>query len=280
MKNYVFKVEEQFNNYSVLNFLKAIGLSQEIIKNVKFNGLFVNDIKVKNINDLLTFGDQVKIVFNDVLNKFAHKEEGNLQVVYEDDYLLVVNKESGVLTHSSRYNNTPSLEGLVYNYSKNSPFTFRAINRLDKDTCGLVLIAKDEFIASLLNNELKQGKIEKRYIAKVKNKPIDSHFIVEKPIKRQSDSGIKRIIGDDGQYAKTEFYYLGEDGSGLHNLEALLHTGRTHQIRVHLQSVNLPLYADSLYGEKVENKTYYLNAYKLTFTHPILNKKMVLTAPM
>ncbi len=278
MKNYIFKVEEQFNNCSVLNFLKAIGLSQEIIKNVKFNGLFVNDIKITNINDLLSVGDQVKIVFNDELNEFAKKEVGELKVVYEDDYLLVAYKESGVLTHSSRYNNSPSLEGLVYNYNKNSPYTFRAINRLDKDTQGLVLIAKDELIASLLNNELKQGNIEKRYIAKVKNKPIDAHFIVEKPIARQSESGIKRVISNDGQYAKTEFYYLGEDENGLHILEALLHTGRTHQIRVHLSSVNLPLYGDSLYGEKVENKTYYLNAYKLTFTHPILNKKMEIIA--
>lgn len=278
MKNYIFNVEEQFNNCSVLNFLKAIGLSQEIIKNVKFNGLFVNDIKITNINDLLSVGDQVKIVFNDVLNEFAKKEVGDLKVVYEDDYLLVAYKESGVLTHSSRYNNSPSLEGLVYNYNKNSPYTFRAINRLDKDTRGLVLIAKDELIASLLNNELKQGNIEKRYIAKVKNKPIDAHFIVEKPIARQSESGIKRVISNEGQYAKTEFYYLGEDENGLHILEALLHTGRTHQIRVHLQSVNLPLYGDSLYGEKVENKTYYLNAYKLKFIHPFLNKEIEITA--
>ena len=280
MNSYVFKVEEQFNNCSVLNFLKAIGLSQEIIKNVKFNGLFVNDIKVKNIHDTLTRGDQVKIVFTDVINTYARQEKGNLCVLYEDDYMLIVNKESGVLTHSSRYNNSPSLEGLVYNYCKNSLFTFRPVNRLDKDTCGIVLIAKDEYVASLLNEDLKQGKIEKRYIAKVKNKPIDAYFTIEKPIKRQSDSGIKRIISSDGQYAKTECFYLGEDENGLHNLEVLLHTGRTHQIRVHLSSVNLPLYADALYGEKVENKTYYLNAYKLTFTHPILNKKMVLTAPM
>ena len=141
-----------------------------------------------------------------------------------------------------------------------------------------MLIAKDEYVASLLNEELKKGKFEKRYIAKVKNKPLKSHFIIEKPIARQSESSIKRVINKSGQYAKTECFYLGEDGGGLHILEALLHTGRTHQIRVHLQSVNLPLYADSLYGEKVEGKTYYLNAYKLTFTHPILNKKMVLTA--
>lgn len=278
MKNYVFKVEEQFNNYSVLNFLKAIGLSQEIIKSVKFNGLFVNDIKVKNINDTLTRGDQVKIVFTEVLNPYVRQEAGNLTVLYEDDYLLIVNKESGVLTHSSRYNNSPSLEGLVYNYCKNSPFTFRPINRLDKDTCGIVLIAKDEYVASLLNSELKQGKFEKRYIAKVKNKPLESHFIIEKPIARQSENSIKRVIDKSGQYAKTECFYLGEDENGLHNIEVLLHTGRTHQIRVHLSSVNLPLYADALYGEKVENKTYYLNAYKLTFTHPILNKKMEIIA--
>ncbi|MBO5851164.1 MAG: RluA family pseudouridine synthase [Clostridia bacterium] len=277
MKTFTFKVEKQFNNYTILNFLKEIGVSNEIIKKVKFNGLFLNETKIKNINDLVKEGDVIKVVFNDVLNPFIKAQNGNLQVVYEDEYLLVVNKESGVLTHSSRHNESLSLEGLVYNYNKSEPYAFRAVNRLDKDTRGLVLIAKDELTASLLNEQIKQGKIEKRYIAKVKNEPKQNHFIIEKSIKRQSENSVKRVVDGGGQYAKTECFYLGKDENGLHNLEVLLHTGRTHQIRVHLQSENLALYADALYGEKVAEKTYYLNAYKLTFTHPFLNKKLTLT---
>ena len=196
--------------------------------------------------------------------------------MYEDDYLLIVNKESGVLTHSSRYNTAPSLEGLVYNYCKNSPFTFRPINRLDKDTCGIVLIAKDEYVASLLNSELKQGKFEKRYVAKVKNKPLESHFIIEKPIKRQSSSSIKRECASDGKYAKSECNIIKKLENGNSIIDVRLITGRTHQIRVHLSSIGFPLYADSLYGEGVEGETYTLCAKRLQFIHPVTKKELII----
>ena len=278
MNKFTFKVEKQFNNFSVLSFLKTVGLSNEIIKKVKFGGVFVNGQVVKNVNNLVKEGDVITVVFIDVLNPYIKAQQGNLKVVYEDEYFLVVDKESGVLTHSSRYNESLSLEGLVYNKYKSAPFTFRAINRLDKDTRGLVLIAKDEFTASKFGFMLKDGKIEKRYIAKVVSKPKADHFIIEKPIMRESENSVKRVISKSGQYAKTECFYLGEDERGLHIIELLLHTGRTHQIRVHLQSENLSLYADALYGESVKGQTYYLKAYKLKFIHPFLNKEIEITA--
>ena len=280
MNKFTFKVEKQFNNFSALSFLKAVGLSNEIIKKVKFGGIFINGQVVKNVNNLVKEGDVLTVVFIDVLNPYIKAQQGNLKVVYEDEYFLVVDKESGVLTHSSRYNESLSLEGLVCNKYKSAPFTFRAINRLDKDTRGLVLIAKDEFTASKFGSMLKDGKIEKRYIAKVVSKPKADHFIIEKPIMRESENSVKRVISKSGQYAKTECFYLGEDESGLHIIELLLHTGRTHQIRVHLQSENLSLYADALYGESVKGQTYYLKAYKLKFIHPFLNKEMEITAPI
>ena len=280
MNNFKFKATEKFNNYTILNFLKLQGVSSEIIKKVKFTGLFLNGKKVKDINAKLNVLDEVEIVFSETINAFAKTYDGELLVLYEDEYFLVAFKESGVLTHSSKYNQTKSLEGLVYNKYKDNPFTYRPINRLDKDTSGLVIIAKDEFSASLLNEQIKSGEIKKRYIAKVKNKPTSNHFIIEKKIARESENSIKRIISDDGKYAKTECFYLGTDDNGLHVLEVLLHTGRTHQIRVHLQSVDLPLYADSLYGERVEGKTYYLNAYKLEFYHPFTKEKLKITAPI
>ena len=278
MNKFTFKVEKQFNNFSALSFLKAVGLSNEIIKEVKFGGIFINGQVVKNVNNLVKEGDVITVVFIDVLNPYIKAQQGNLKVVFEDEYFLVIDKESGVLTHSSRYNESLSLEGLVYNKYKSAPFTFRAINRLDKDTRGLVLIAKDEFTASKFGSMLKDGKIEKRYIAKVVSKPKADHFIIEKPIMRESENSVKRVINGGGQYAKTECFYLGEDENGLHIIEVLLHTGRTHQIRVHLQSENLSLYGDALYGESVKGQTYYLKAYKLKFTHPFLNKEIEITA--
>ena len=194
-----------------------------------------------------------------------------------DDYLLAVNKDIGVTTHSSKYNKTLSLEQLVCGYFNPKPFTFRAINRLDKDTSGIILIAKDEYTASLLGEQMRANKIQKKYKALCVGIPKNKNFIIEKPILRENQNSIKRVCSLNGENAKTECRLIKAVGDNLSMLEVVLHTGKTHQIRVHLSSIGLPLYADSLYGEKVEGKTYSLEAYKISFTHPFTKKKIVLS---
>ena len=105
--------------------------------------------------------------------------------------------------------------------------------------------------------------------------PKKEHFFIEKPIKRLNENSMKRVCADDGQYALTECKLL-TTKNDLSTLEIILHTGRTHQIRVHLSSENLPLYADAMYGEKVEGKTFSLVAKRLEFIHPFTKEKIVL----
>ena len=272
MKEFSFIVKKQFNNFSCYNFLRANKISIEIIKKVKYGGIFINDILLTNINIKLKVKDIVKIVLpEDKINEFITPKKGNLNVVYEDDFLLVINKEKGVLTHSLKNNNSPSLEEIFYSFYN---FTFRPINRLDKDTSGLLLIAKDALTASFLGEQIKNGLIKKTYHCLVEKKPKKRHFIIEKPISRLENSIIKRCVSNDGDYAKTEVKFVKKLKGGLSLLKVNLLTGRTHQIRVHLSYAGLPLYADSLYGEKVENKTYSLIASKLEFLHPHTKKKI------
>ena len=278
MKEFVFVVDEKFNNAKPLDFLSGKGVSDEILKKVKFGGIFINGKVLKNANERIKSGDEVKMVLpRDEINPYIVPIKAPLEIIYEDEYLIAVNKPKGVLTHSSRHNQTASLEQSVCGYFLPEPVTFRAVNRLDRDTSGIVLIAKDAYTASLLGRQIKDGKMQKTYSALVVGKAPSERFIIEKPIKRISPNSMKRICAKDGKYAKSECFLVKELKDGKSIIDVLLHTGRTHQIRVHLSSVGLPLFADSLYGEKVEGQTYTLHAKELKFIHPITKKEMVLT---
>ena len=277
MQEFEFLVSSKFNNIKAVDFLKLQGVSNEIIKKIKFGGVFVNGKVLQNINDAILENDKIKVVLpEDEPNPYVTPIKGDLQVIYEDDYLLAVNKPTGMLTHSSKGNESISLDQLIYGYFAPQPFTFRAVNRLDKDTCGIVLIAKDALTASLLGEQIKKGEVEKTYSALVKGTPTQDNFVVEKPIKRQSPNGMKRECSDDGQYAKSLCKVIKRLENGNSIIEVKPITGRTHQIRVHLSSVGFPLYADSLYGESIAGETYYLCAKKLQFLHPITKKELVI----
>lgn len=279
MKEFIFVVDKHFNSVKTLDFLSGKGVSDEILKKVKFGGIFINGKVIKNANERLGFGDEVKIVLPpDEPNPYIVPIKAPLDVIYEDQYLIAVNKPKGMLTHSSRHNKAIALEQVVCGYFLPSPFTFRAVNRLDRDTSGIVLIAKDAYTASLLGEQIKEGKMQKTYSAVVVGEVPSEHFIIEKPIKRLAPSSMKRVCADDGKYAKSECTLERRLDTGKSIIDVRLHTGRTHQIRVHLSSIGLPLFADSLYGEKIEGKTYTLHAKELKFIHPITKKEMVIKA--
>jgi len=281
MREFVFKVDKKFNNYKCIDFLRSIGISNEIITKVKFGGVFVDGKKLSNINDRVNLGEKVKVALpQDTPNPYITPKKEKLEIIFEDDYMLAVKKEKGILTHSSKGNSTLSLEEIVCGYFLPNPFTFRPINRLDRDTSGIVLIAKDMLTASFLSEQMKRGEIKKTYSALVVGKPKENHFFIEKPIKRISENSMKRVCDKDGQYAKTECFVVGETKDGFTQIDAKLHTGRTHQIRVHLSSIGLPLYADALYSEKVEGKTYTLHAKSLEFIHPFTKEKIKLVCDL
>lgn len=277
MKEYKFVVGEQFNKIKTIDFLCRQGVSDEIIKKVKFGGVFVNGCVLQNVNHTVSSGDEIKIVLpKEKPSPYITPLKDDLEVCYEDEYLLAVNKPKGMLTHSSKYNKTVALDQLVCGYFAPTPFVFRAVNRLDKDTSGIVLVAKDAFTASLLSEQMKKGKIIKTYSALVLGVPESEQFIIEKPIKRQNPNCIKRECSSQGKYAKSNCTLVKKLEDGKSIIEVKLITGRTHQIRVHLSSVGFPLYADSLYGEEVSGQTYTLCSKRLEFIHPITKKEMII----
>ena len=203
----------------------------------------------------------------------------NLDIIYEDDDLLIINKPPFLLTHPTLKKVDITLaNGIVYYFNDKyqKKLVPRFVNRLDMNTSGLIVIAKNAFTQSFFQSE--NVNIEKKYLAIAEGIIEDNHFIIEKNIYKDGDR-LDRIIDERGQYAKTEFKVIERfKNIGVTLVECKLYTGRTHQIRVHLKSINHPIIGDSLYNpeskyNKIVNRQM-LHSYFLAFNHPTTGKRL------
>ena len=203
----------------------------------------------------------------------------NLDIIYEDDDLLIINKPPFLLTHPTLKKVDITLaNGIVYYFNDKykKKLVPRFVNRLDMNTSGLIVIAKNAFTQSFFQSE--NANIEKKYLAIAEGIIEDDHFIIEKNIYKDGDR-LDRIIDERGQYSKTEFKVIERfKNIGVTLVECKLYTGRTHQIRVHLKSINHPIIGDSLYNpeskyNKIVNRQM-LHSYFLAFNHPITGKRL------
>ena len=203
----------------------------------------------------------------------------DLDIIYEDDDLLIINKPPFLLTHPTLKKVDITLaNGIVYYFNDKykKKLVPRFVNRLDMNTSGLIVIAKNAFTQSFFQSE--NANIEKKYLAIAEGIIEDDHFIIEKSIYKDGDR-LDRIIDERGQYAKTEFKVIERfKNIGVTLVECKLYTGRTHQIRVHLKSINHPIIGDSLYNpeskyNKIVNRQM-LHSYFLEFNHPTTGKRL------
>ena len=204
-------------------------------------------------------------------------------LVYEDEDLLVVNKPAGMPVHPSAKNHDNTLaNALVWYYQEQGlPFVFHCTNRLDRDTSGLVLVARHSYSATRIAQMTKDREIHREYRAIVRGIPSPSEGTIDAPLGRKAGSIIERTVDfEQGEPAITH-YQVVESKNG-HSLLALqLETGRTHQIRIHLKHLGYPLIGDYLYNPDMEFiKRQALHAYRLRFSHPVTGEKMEFTAPL
>lgn len=262
---------KNYKKQTINSFLLKKGYSDNniyyLIKNKK---VLVNKEIVKDKNHLLSFFDEIKVTLLDEENTLL-KYESSLDVVYEDKYFLIVNKLYDIDVEPTKLNNESSLANMVsyYFYKNNIKSKIHLVNRLDKLTTGLVIIAKNQYIHNLFS----KVKITKKYLAKVKGKT-NKKGTIKIRIEKDENS-IKRIVTDNGKLCITKYKTLSFDGNNS-LVEIDLLTGRTHQIRVSFAHINHPLVSDSLYGSK-EDEDMYLKAYYLKFKHPITNKTIKIT---
>ena len=249
-------------------------LDKNILK-IKIDSLFVNTIqdffdeyipskKIQHLliqNKWITLdGNPVKresdivginLEINIYPEQYSYKElnKNLLDVVYEDELLLVVNKPKGILVHSDG-NQEITLTNMVESYLVNqNNISAYPLHRLDKETCGLVVFSKSIIFQPLFDKYLAEKKIRRNYLAFTKgNSELDKTIIIDKPIGKDRHDSNKRVVYKDGQPALTKVKCIAK-GKGISLMKCSLDTGRTHQIRVHLASVGLGIINDELYGE-------------------------------
>lgn len=266
-----FKIKNEDDNRQIRDFLRDFGVSSSLLTKLKQteNGITVNGNFTRAI-DILHTDDVLKITITDK-GHMPTPADIPINIIYEDDDIIVVNKPPFMPVHESRNHRGDTLSNAVANHIKEDT-AFRAVFRLDRDTSGLVLIAKNELSASKL-----AGKIKKDYYAIV-NGILKDNGTIDAPIKRLGESIIKRCVADDGERAVTH-YEVVKTNEKYSLLKINLETGRTHQIRVHFSNFGYPLVGDSLYGGESEivNRQL-LHCKDIYFTHPITNEEMHLSS--
>ena len=255
-------------------------MSGSLIKELKRlpDGLLINALHAKT-TDTLRSGDTVTITMREEASEHIAPVKLPFGMIYEDEDILIADKPSGMPTHISQgnYDNTLSNAVMYYFTQKGEDCVFRAVNRLDKDTSGLLCIAKNKYIHARLCADFGAKAVSRKYLAIVCGHIGDG--VVDAPIGRSGESVIKREVTGEGARAVTHYRTLRTFG-GFSLVELRLETGRTHQIRVHMAHLGAPLLGDWLYGE--ENKELFkrtaLHSYYLSLTHPLTGERLEFTS--
>lgn len=280
------KITDELDGVAVREILKdKIKFSNATITFLKSRdrGIVLNGERV-TVRKTVKTGDILELEYTDDKSLAEKSEivptELPLDILYEDDDIILVNKPPYMPTHPSQNHYTDTLANALRFYfdSKDIPFIFRAVNRLDNSTSGIVLIAKNRFSAGKLSQSMLKHKISKSYLAILNGTPEELCGEICAPIKREQESIIKRVVSDDGVYALTKYRTL-LAGDMFSFVEASPITGRTHQLRVHFSHIGHPICGDTLYGYPshfIARQA--LHAYKITFEHPTSGELLTIKA--
>lgn len=278
-------ISSDTNPVTVLNFLKQEGFSRHILssmKNSSGNCIVLNGERGFG-RSVLKEGDRLVVTVPEVESgENIIRTEMDLDILYEDEDILVINKPAGMPVHPSmgNYENTLA-NGIAWYFSqKGEDFVYRCINRLDRDTTGALILAKNPLSAAVLSVQMKRRQIRRTYLALVDG-VLPESGVVDAPIARMEGSVITREVNfETGESAMTHYERLAV-GRYYSLAELHLETGRTHQIRVHMKYIGHPLPGDYLYHpdyRRIQRQP--LHSFQLEFTHPITKEPMLFTAPV
>ena len=288
MRTLEFVIPCEYDGSKVLYFLKGkAGLSSRMIRSLKLveNGIMLNGEHTRTV-DPIKEGDHLTINIPDDeveegLENYDGHDFGDLQILYEDDDLIVVNKPAMLAVHPSHNHQGDTLANLIAAYllAKGRPATFRAVGRLDKGTSGIVVCALNAFAANKL-----QGHIEKTYFA-IPSGIFLEDGVIEAPIFRPDPIKTFRTVDERGDFALTKYEILKTgtlpDGTKASLAKVKIETGRTHQIRVHFCHVGTPLLGDTMYGKAREDICHQaLHCGHAEFLQPFTNCKISIDAPI
>lgn len=281
------KLVSEEENIRIDKYLASIlDYSRETIqKLIDGNLVLVNDKPIKaslkvSLHDQIVIHDEDMKIEEDVL-----PVKMDLDIIYEDEYLMVINKPSGLVVHpgNGNYNNT-LVNGLMY-YTKNlsnigGDIRPGIVHRIDKDTSGLLLVAKTNQVHELLAEDFKNKRIKREYIALLDGVFPNGSATIDAPIGRDKQNREKMAVIEEGKHAVTHMKVL-KRYQKYTLVSCILETGRTHQIRVHMAYIGYPVHNDPVYSKsKATSFGQFLHSYKMNFIHPITKKEMEFTCPL
>lgn len=270
------------------NFLREQGISKRLLAKIKYHGgsIWLNG-EEKNVLVHMQKGDHVKILIPDEgEHETTVPVHIPIEILYEDQHFLIVNKPSGVASIPSRQHPASSMANRVKGYYKTQNYADQVIHivtRLDRDTTGAMLFAKSGYAHSQMDKLIRNQTIDKMYTAILSSSGNleEIHGLIDAPIGRTDDSIITRMVREDGKEALTEYWIKKRYEEGL-LVSVKLHTGRTHQIRVHFTHLGAPLLGDDLYGGTLNSviQRQALHCTKLSFINPFTQEPLTVEAPL
>lgn len=273
------KEDQRYNKISYINeenlTLKEVLLDKlnfsvrSLSKMKRYKTVKVNNKYIKP-SEMVKIGDLIEVEISEDMANF-HPQDLNLDIIYDDFDIIMVNKPPFMVVHptKSHFENTIANGVTHYILEKKENVKVRFVNRLDMNTSGLVIVAKNPYAQFVLSSDMKDDKFEKMYIAVVKGLVKEDSGTINEPIHRPTDDSVKRVVDEKGQPSVTNFEVI-ERLKDATVLKLRLETGRTHQIRVHLNHIGHGIIGDELYGYVDENliNRQALHAYSLKFKQP------------
>ena len=283
-RNFTYQITEEFHNYTISSYLKSIGYPHAVMVHLKKTpeSILLNG-RWEYVNTSVKTGDLLVIKLIE-LESSEHIPPifAPFSIMYEDEDILVIDKPANMPIHPSLNHYEYTLANAVCYYfaNQNIPYTFRCVNRLDKNTTGLTVVAKHMLSSAILSQAIATKTIKREYLAIVEGETEDFGTI-DAPIARKDSSTIERCINFEiGERAVTHYRKL-DTKNGYTLLSLVLETGRTHQIRVHMSSIGHPLIGDFLYNPSShELPRQALHSHKLELIHPVTKASMTFTAPL
>lgn len=280
MKKIKSVIDTQFDGKSVKTVLRhKLNISSAILTDLKKypDGITVNGAHA-NVNVILHTGDVLILNIHDIPSPNIVPVDIGLDILLENEDILVVNKPRNMPTHPSQNHHDDTLANGVMYYYRDTDFTFRVITRLDRDTSGAVLIAKNRLAASMLSEQMQDMKIYKEYVALCHGTPAEAKGTIDAPIAREEGSTIRRLVSPEGKTAITHYEVISSKND-LSLIKLNPQTGRTHQLRVHLSHLGHSIYGDDMYGSAVVGNTR-LHCRAITFINPADGEAITVEAPI
>ena len=280
-----YEITSEYEGLSIERFLLLKGYTRQNIVDLKkiYRSILIND-NWMHMQDLLAAGDTLIVhIVEDANSENIPPVELPFPICFEDEDIVIVDKPAGMPIHPSlnNYENTLGNAAAYYYQSQGQSFIYRCVNRLDRDTSGLTIIAKHMVAAGNLYNQMTNRQIHREYVAIVEGSGLPDEATIDYPIGRKTGSTIEREVNlETGEKAITHFKVC-ERKDDMTLIKLHLDTGRTHQIRVHMSYIGHPLVGDWLYNpeSKLMNRQA-LHSAKLQFIHPITGENMIIESKM